>query len=75
MLRDQVSTHALSVEKLTSDLATEREAHAATSDNLADLVRILAQERKAWKADRAMLVCERDGAVSQVPCPSTFLPI
>ena len=72
VMREKVRSHGLSLERLGIELSSEREAHAATSEELAALHSTATQERKAWKADKAMLLCERDGALSQVQIISNF---
>lgn len=65
-LKYDASTQAEALENITCQLTAEQHAHTATSEELADLLGSSSQDRKAWKADRAMLMCERDGAISQV---------
>jgi hypothetical protein len=69
-LQAEASKQAESLQEITSQLSKEKNAHSLTRAELEALHGSSAQQQKAWKADRAKLLCERDGALSQVP-PST----
>lgn len=65
-LKDAAAYDSDALRDLASQLEKSKSEHAAISEELASQQSAATKDRKAWKAERALLVNERDGALSQV---------
>jgi chromosome segregation ATPase len=65
-LQNEAAALAAALDSAKDDIAAQQRTHEEVSAQLADLQKTMDKARKTWKAERAVLICERDGAVSQV---------